>query len=94
MESIAELADSLWREKVARARAMTPEERFAEGLRLSDFVFELMRAGIRDRHPHADEAEVTRLLCEQLDRIRRVEERGIYVHLPDSAWEREGVGSS
>ena len=78
MEPTRELADAIWREKVRRAKAMTPDERLREACRLSDFVFDMMRAGVRSRNPAADDAEVDRIVKDQLDRIRRVEERGIY----------------
>jgi hypothetical protein len=87
MEPTRELTDEIWREKIRRAKAMTPEERFAEGLRLSDFVFDMMRAGIRDRFPDVSEDQVDRILCQQLERVRRIEERGIYTPIDDPEWD-------
>ena len=42
-----------------RLRRMTPSERFEEGVRLCRFAREVMRAGIRTRHPEygVDEVE-------------------------------------
>ena len=58
MPSIAHLADVLYREEVARARAMSPEDKVLEGPRLFDRACRVMRDGIRHQHPDLDDAGV------------------------------------
>jgi hypothetical protein len=59
-------------------RAQTPEQRLLSAVSLSESVRALARAGIRLRHPEADEREVNRRLIailygeEFLRRLRRV----------------------
>ncbi|NOT28134.1 MAG: hypothetical protein HOP16_18795 [Acidobacteria bacterium] len=43
------LADALYREEVARARAMSPAEKLLEGPRLFDRAYRLMADGVRYR---------------------------------------------
>jgi hypothetical protein len=50
----------------ARLRAMSPSERFAEGEKLFRFSRQMMRAGIRSRHPGYDEAQVEMALARLL----------------------------
>lgn len=71
--SIAILADVLYREEVARARAMSPDDKLLEGPRLFDRACRLMCDGIRHEHPDLDEAGVRALLQERLDRISALE---------------------
>lgn len=73
MFSIAALTDTLYREEIARARAMRPEDRLLEGPRLFDRACRLMAEGIRYHHPELDDAEVHALLAARLDRIRALE---------------------
>ena len=47
-------------------RAMSPEQRLLKSFELYELGKELMRAGIRQRSPRADEKEVNRLLVEGL----------------------------
>ncbi len=65
--------DQSTREQIERARRMTPDERFREGLALCDRAFGLMRDGIRHQFPQATPQDVTRILRERLNRIRVVE---------------------
>lgn len=66
---------ALFNEEVARARAMAPAERLLEGPRLFDRACELMKAGIRHRHPEASEDDVLEQLRAQLDLLARIEGR-------------------
>jgi hypothetical protein len=63
--------DSSTREQIERARHMTPDERFREGLALCDRTFRLMQDGIRHQFPQATPDEVLRILRERLDKIRQ-----------------------
>lgn len=71
--TIADLADALYREEVARARAMSPEDKLLEGPRLFERVCQLMRDGIRHQHPDLDDAGVAALLRERLDLAHTLE---------------------
>jgi hypothetical protein len=73
MQSIATLAGVLYREEVARARAMSPEDKLLEGPRLFERACRLMRDGIRHQHPHLDDAGVMALLRARLDRVSALE---------------------
>jgi hypothetical protein len=65
--------DSSTREQIERARRMTPDERFREGLALCNRTFRLMQDGIRHQFPQASPDEVLRILRERLAKIRRLE---------------------
>ena len=69
MMSLEQLADAFYREEVARARAMTPEERLLEGPRLFDRACRLMADGVRHRHPELDEPSVLKAVDALLDRL-------------------------
>ena len=73
MEPIAVLADALYREEIARARAMSPEDKLLEGPRLFERACRVMRDGIRHQHPNLDDAGVLALLRERLDRVSALE---------------------
>jgi hypothetical protein len=64
--------DSSTREQIERARRMTPDERFREGLALCDRTFRLMQDGIRHQFPQATPEEVIRTLRERLAIIRKL----------------------
>lgn len=68
-DAILELQDAIFRERVARARRTPPEEKLWDGPRLFAGVCERMMAGIRSRHPSADDKEVHELLRQQLKRL-------------------------
>lgn len=67
------LGEDYWRQ-VDRARQMTPEERFREGLDLFDRSLRLMTAGIRAQFPEASDDEVRRIRRERLAIARSLEE--------------------
>jgi len=73
MQSTAALADVLYREEIARARAMSPDDKLLEGPRLFERVCRVMRDGIRHQHPDLDEAGVVALLRARLDRVSALE---------------------
>jgi hypothetical protein len=73
MQSIAVLADVLYREEIARARAMSPQDKLLEGPRLFERACRVMRDGIRHQHPDLDEAGVLALLRARLDRVSAIE---------------------
>jgi hypothetical protein len=75
MSSIVALTDELYREEVARARAMSPEDKLLEGPRLFERTCRVMADGIRHTHPELDEAGVRALLVDRLARVAAIERR-------------------
>ena len=73
MASIATLADRLYAEEVARARAMDPGDKLLEGPRLFDRACRLMADGIRHEHPELDDDGVQALLHSRLAQLRAIE---------------------
>ena len=73
MASISVLADALFREEVARARAMSPAEKLLEGPRLFDRACRVMADGVRHRHPDLDDAAVLARVEAQLNRLRTLD---------------------
>ena len=71
-------ARELFKERVLRARAMSPDDKLGLGATLFTESCERMCDGIRHQHPEADESEVQAILKRQLDRIQKLEEAGIY----------------
>ncbi len=71
-------ADAIYRDRVRRARALTPVERLTDALEMLDEVWTTMRAGIRSQFPHADETEVHRIFQARLRRLRQVSDAGIF----------------
>lgn len=67
-----ELADEIYRERVLRARATPPEQKFLAGARIFEDVCERMAVGLRDENPEADEATIQELLLRRLDLLRRL----------------------
>jgi hypothetical protein len=74
MEPTRELVDALFREKLERARRMSPDDKFLAGARLFERSCRIMMDGIRAEHPDADENRVRKLLRERLALLRRLEE--------------------
>ncbi len=70
-----QLIDDLYRERVERAKRMSPEEKLLAGPRLFDQACRIMRDGIRHQFPDADSARVEEILMERLSLVRRLESR-------------------
>ncbi|MBI2186112.1 MAG: hypothetical protein HYU37_03180 [Acidobacteria bacterium] len=75
MASIVALTDELYREEIARARALEPEDKLLEGPRLFERAWRLMTEGIRHAHPELDEAGVRALLDDRMARLKAIESR-------------------
>ena len=73
MKPTQELIDSIYREKVLRARRQPPGEKLLDGPRLFSAATVWTKAGIRAQHPNADEARVLELLRERIALIERLE---------------------
>jgi hypothetical protein len=73
MESIKELADDIYRERVLRARAAPLEEKLVAGPQIFESVCRIMADGIRHQFPEADAARVGEILRQRLQIARRLE---------------------
>ncbi len=80
---IRRLADELFRERVRRAQAMSPEAKLAAAFGLFDLGCAVMRAGIAAQNPGLDEAGIRAEVSRRFRIQRRLEEKGIYRTLPD-----------
>lgn len=75
MSSIVALTGELYREEIARARSMRPEDKLLEGPRLFERACRVMADGIRHEHPELDQEGVRTLLEGRLARLRAIERR-------------------
>jgi hypothetical protein len=75
METIPELADDIYRERVLRARRTPIEEKVRAGAELFESACQVTCAGIRHQNPGIDEAQVQGILRERLALARRLERR-------------------
>ena len=73
---IQRLAEELYREQVADARGMPPEEKLLAGEELFDYACAITLAGIRDEFPELDDKERLRILEDRLALRERMEKRG------------------
>ena len=67
------LADELYREEIARARAMDPGDKLLEGPRLFERACRVMLDGIRHEHPYLDDAGAHELLAHRLALVRTLD---------------------
>jgi hypothetical protein len=79
MEPTQEMVDELFRERIRRGGDTPPDQKILDSLRSFDLSCRLMDDGIRHEFPDADDAEVRRIRSERINRIRKLEEYGIYV---------------
>ncbi len=73
---IRSLAEELYRERVAEARDMPPEEKLLAGEELFEYACSITLAGIRNQNPGLSEEESLQILEERLDLRERMEKRG------------------
>ena len=81
MDDTKQMADQVFRQRVLRARAMSPEEKFAAGPRLFEYASEITLSGVCNQHPDADESEVRRIFSERLSLRKRIEAEQLMQHL-------------
>ena len=72
------LQDAIYRDKVMRARAMTPAERLTEVLELSNDIFTWMHSGAMAQCKLVDENDGWEEVSRRLAKLRRLHEHGIY----------------
>jgi hypothetical protein len=75
MQPTKELADTIYWERVERARQTPPADRVLASLQLFEFTSQVMADGIRTQFPDADERRVQEILRERLVSHRRLEDR-------------------
>ena len=68
------LANTLYWEKVARARRMNPEDRMKAGPELFDYACTITLSALREQMPEASEAQLLEALRKRLVLKRRLEE--------------------
>ena len=69
-----DLADTLYWEKVERARAMKPEDRMQAGPELFDYACSITLTALREQMPGASEAELLEALRQRIALKRQLEE--------------------
>lgn len=74
MEPTPELIDSIYRERVLRARRISPAEKLLAGPQLFARSCRLMADGIRHEYPDADEQRVGEILRTRLALVQRLKE--------------------
>ena len=74
MEPTRELVDEIYRERVLRAREMSPEEKLLAGPRLFEMACRITMDGIRSQNPELDEARVRQILIKRLALRERLEQ--------------------
>lgn len=70
-----QLADDLYWQRVARARAMSPEERMKAGPELFDYACSITLTALREQMPGASEAELLAALRRRLALKKKLEEQ-------------------
>jgi len=73
---IKRLAEKLYRERVAEARTMPPEEKLLAGEELFEYACAITLAGIRDESPGLSAEEYLRILEDRLNLRERMEKGG------------------
>lgn len=73
------MQDSIYREKILRARRQTPEERLADVFELSNHQFGMMLGGAMHRIGTTNENEGWEEVSRWMRRLDRVREQGLYV---------------
>jgi hypothetical protein len=68
------LADSLYWERVERARRLTPEQRLLAGPELFDYACTVTLSALREQLPGASESQLLEALRRRLAVKRRLEE--------------------
>jgi hypothetical protein len=82
MEPTQELIDDIYRERVLRARLMSPEEKILAGPQLFDYACRIARDGIRDQNPDATDEQVETILLQRLALRQRLEVYGCQATTP------------
>ena len=84
MKPTHDLIDSIDRDRIARARRESLEQKLWDGPKLFEGVAERMKMGIRLQFPNASDIEVLDILWQRLRRLRQVQDHGIFVPVEQS----------
>lgn len=76
--ALKDLQDSIYREKILRARSMTREERITEAFELSSRQLGMMLAGAMAKIATQDEALGWQEVSRSMERLDRVREFSLY----------------
>ncbi len=76
--ALKDLQDSIYREKVLRARAMTPEERFDGGLEHTNFVMRLMLDGAMEQTGITEASKGWAEVRRRMERLCRAQDHQFY----------------
>jgi hypothetical protein len=76
--ALSALQEDIYRERVRRARLLTPEQRLADAFDLTNSVFERMLEGAMWQKGLSDRDEGWREVRRRLDRLQRVQDAGRY----------------
>lgn len=77
--ALKKLQEDIYRERILRARRMTPEQRLNDVFELSDQMFGMMLAGAMHRLGTTDEAAGWKEVRRWMHRLDRVRDHGLYV---------------
>ena len=83
--ALEELQDSIYRERVLRARKMTPAERLDAVFELSEFQINMLHSGEMHRYSLTDPAEGWHRVAEALDRVGKARDAGFFTHQKPSS---------
>jgi hypothetical protein len=76
--ALKDLQDSIYREKILRARSMTREERINEVFELSNRQLQMMLSGAMAKICTSDESLGWQEVGKNIERLDRVREYGLY----------------
>ena len=79
-KQISELANTLYRDKVVRARRQDPAEKLVQGFRLFESALDFTKAGLAADLDATDESLVTEGVLKRFERVRNVREAG-FLHI-------------
>jgi len=77
--ALKDLQDSIYREKILRARSMTREERFTAGCQLTNEVTERAFQGVMARNGNLTHKDAWLEAKRRAERLRQAQDHGLYV---------------
>lgn len=83
-DATTKLMDSIFIEKIRRARQTPMDEKILDGARLFDMNCRIARDGIRSRFPEFNDEQVEHELDRQLAVARRIADGNIYRSIEES----------
>ena len=78
-DALQELQDEIYREKILRARHLTPEQRLADAMELTNGVFARMHEGAMWQTQTSDPEKGWREVRKRLDRLSLIHDQGRFV---------------